>query len=215
MPFRSVQLHALLGVALVLAAAGASGCARQEMPDPRAAAQKYAAAVEKGDSSAVYQMLSTDAQRTHGKRGVERLLTESKAELERTARAVASEGSKAEMLATVRFADGEQAELSVEGGEFRVQSAGALPHGARTPAQALAELRQALARRSYAGMLRVLSSESRSALESDLRSLVDGLEQAETLDVKVTGDRAQVQVPGGHSIKLKREAGIWRVEDFD
>ena len=73
----------------------------------------------------------------------------------------------------------------------------------------------ALARRSYAGVVRVLSSESRSAVENDMKSLVQGLEQPETLEVKVTGDRAQVQVPGGHSVKLKREAGFWRVEDFD
>lgn len=199
----------------LLAWAATAGCARSELPDPKVAAREYAAAVEQGDSAAVYSMLTSDAQRAQGKQGVERLVRESKAEITRAAKAAASPDSKVEMLATVRFEDGEQAELSVENGEFHVQSAGALPHGARTPAQALAELRQALARRSYAGILRVLSSESRSALDNDLRSLVDGLEQAETLDVKVTGDRAEVRVPGGHSVKLKREAGIWRIEDFD
>jgi len=24
-----------------------------------------------------------------------------------------------------------------------------------------------------------------------------------------------VTVPGGHEVKLKREGGVWRVEDFD
>lgn len=193
----------------------AAGCARQELPDPQVAAREYAAAVEKGDAARVYAMMTSEAQRTHGKRGVERLVAESKSELGRTAKAVAADGARVEVVATVRFEDGEQAELGVEDGQFRVQSAGALPHAARTPAQALSELRQALARRSYPGLLRVLSSESKSALENDLRSLVDGLEQADTLDVKVTGDRAEVKVPGGHSVKLKREAGIWRIEDFD
>lgn len=211
MASRAVHFLVIAG----LASAGAAGCARSELPDPKTAAREYAAAVEKGDSAAVYSMLTSDARRAQGKQGVERLVRESKTEITRAAKAAASADSKVEMLATVRFEDGEQAELSVEDGEFRVQSAGALPHGARTPAQALAELRQALARRSYAGILRVLSSESRSSLENDLRSLVDGLEQAETLDVKVTGDRAEVRVPGGHSVKLKREAGIWRIEDFD
>jgi len=31
----------------------------------------------------------------------------------------------------------------------------------------------------------------------------------------VTGDAATVSVPGGHSVKLKREGGVWRVDDFD
>ena len=190
-------------------------CGGQGLPDPKITAAEYAARVEKGDADGVYAMLSTAAQRTHGEQGVRRMVKESRAELSRTARAVAAAGAKIEMQATLRYADGEQASLDVEGGSFRVASAGALPLGARTPAQALAELRMALARRSYAGVVRVLSSESRSAVENDMKSLVQGLEQPETLEVKVTGDRAQVQVPGGHSVKLKREAGFWRVEDFD
>lgn len=201
---------------LVLVAAGAFvGCGSPGLPDPKRAAAEYAARVEKGDADGVYAMLSSDAQRTHGKQGVRAMVKESRAELSRTARAVAAAGTKVEMHATVRYADGEQASLEVEDGAFRVGSAGALPLGARTPAQALAELRVALARRSYAGVIRVLSSESRSAVENDMKSLVQGLEQPETLEVKITGDRAQVQVPGGHSVKLKREAGFWRVEDFD
>lgn len=200
---------------LPLLAMAGLGCAAEALPDPKTAAAEYAAAVEQGDSDKVYAMLTSDAQRTHGKAGVRRMVTESKSELQKTARAVAAGGAKVEMEATVRYADGEQATLDVEGGEFRVGSAGALPLGARTPAQALAELRQALARRSYGGVLRVLSAETKSAVENDMKSLVEGLEQPETLDVKVTGDRAEVVVPGGHSVKLKREAGFWRIEDFD
>ncbi|MCC6664308.1 MAG: hypothetical protein IT375_11220 [Polyangiaceae bacterium] len=202
--------------AFVLAATGAfAGCGGHGLPDPKVTAAEYAARVEKGDADAVYAMLSTEAQRAHGKEGVRRMVKESQLELTRTARAVAAAGTKVEMQATVRYADGEQASLDVEDGSFRVGSAGALPLGARTPAQALSELRQALARRSYGGVLRVLSSESKSAVENDMKSLVQGLEQPETLDVKITGDRAEVQVPGGHSVKLKREAGFWRIEDFD
>ena len=205
-----LALTRLIPLALCLA-----GCAREAMPDPRVAAAEYAARMEKGDADGVYSMLTTDAQRAHGRDGVRRLVSGSKQELARTAHVAASDRSKVEMIATVRFADGEQAELAMEEGQFRVGSAGALPQGARTPAQALASLRQALARRSYPGILRVLSNESKSALENDMRSLVEGLEQPETLDVKVSGDKAEVQVPGGHSVKLKREAGIWRIDDFD
>ena len=54
-----------------------------------------------------------------------------------------------------------------------------------------------------------------SAIEGDLRSLVVGLEHPEGLEVNVAGDAATVQIPGGHEVKLKREAGVWHVEDFD
>ena len=45
--------------------------------------------------------------------------------------------------------------------------------------------------------------------------VVEGLEQPEGLEVKMAGDSATVQIPGGHEVRLRREAGVWRVEDFD
>ncbi|MGH7295028.1 MAG: hypothetical protein ACRELB_08845, partial [Polyangiaceae bacterium] len=80
---------------------------------------------------------------------------------------------------------------------------------------ALEQLRRVLARRSYAGLMRVLSPTTRAAVENDLRTLVDGLGEPGTLPVQTSGDTAVVKVPGGHQVKLKREAGVWRVEDFD
>src|SRR5262249_58777916 len=117
--------------------------------------------------------------------------------------------------ARVRYPDGEEATLDLEDGRFRIAAADALPAGARTPAQALEQLRRVLARRSYAGLLRVLSPATRSAIENDIRSLVEGLEQPEGLEVQVAGDTATVQIPGGHEVKLRREAGVWRGGDFD
>ena len=213
---RAVALKRVLasGAGLVLLEVSA-GCARPALPDPRAAAQKYARAAERGDADAIHAMLTSKAQRSYGRPGTRRMVAESRRELARQGRALAAKDSTIQTSARVRFADGEQAELQVEGGDFKIRSAAALPAGARTPVQALQELRAALARRSYGSLMRVLGTDTRSALENDLRSLVDGLEQPETLDVRVSGDRAEVEVPGGHSVKLKREAGVWRVEDFD
>jgi hypothetical protein len=63
--------------------------------------------------------------------------------------------------------------------------------------------------------MRVLSPATRAAIENDVRNFVDGLNEPTALPVQVTGDAATVPVPGGHQVKLKREDGIWRVEDFD
>ena len=193
----------------------ASGCAGARMPDPRAAAERWNEAAQRGDADAMYAMLSEEAQRTYGKKGTAALVKDSKKEIADSAEAVANERASVRAVAMLRFADGEIAELELSDGRFRVSAAGTLPTGARTPTEALAELRRALARRSYSGLMRVLSEETKSSLENDMSSLVDGLEEPETLDVKVTGDRAVVTVPGGHAVRLKREAGVWRVEDFD
>ncbi|MEJ7733417.1 MAG: DUF4159 domain-containing protein [Polyangiaceae bacterium] len=68
----------------------------------------------------------------------------------------------------MRFPDGEEATLELEkDGVFRISAADALPTGARTPAQALEELRRVQPRRSYAGLMRVLTPSTRAAIEAD------------------------------------------------
>src|SRR5208283_3790425 len=121
---------------------------------------------------------------------------------------------RVEATARLRYADGEEAALELREGRYWVTAAGALPGGARTPEEALEQLRRVLARRSYAALMRVLSPATRAAVESDVRALVDGLSAPGTLTVQVLGDAAVVPVPGGHLVKLRREAGVWRNEDF-
>jgi hypothetical protein len=197
-----------------LAAAPLYACAEPGLPDPRMAADEFARAVERGDADAVYALMTEESQQTYGREGTARLVAESRRELSELGRALKSKQVSVETQAEVRYYDGERSNVAFENGQFRVTAAAGFPARARTPEQALQELREALARRSYAGLTRVLSSETRSALERDLRSLVEGLEHPETLEIEVLGDTARVQVPGGHSVQLKREAGVWRVEDF-
>lgn len=191
------------------------GCASRNVPDPREAADAYAEAAARGDADAIYGMMTTSAQRSRSREDVKRLVAEQRGELAEQAKLVTAKGSRIEATARLRYEDGEEAQLELRDGRFWVTSSGALPGGSRTPEQALDQLRRVLARRSYAGLMRVLSPATRAAIEQDLRSLVTGLERPDTLPVTVTGDTAIVTVPGGHSVKLKRDGGVWRVEDFD
>jgi hypothetical protein len=72
----------------------------------------------------------------------------------------------------------------------------------------------ALARRSYPALMRVLSTGTRGAMENNLRAIVEGLENPDTLRVETKGDRGTVELSDGHVIYLKREDGAWKVEDF-
>jgi hypothetical protein len=206
--------RSLLVLALGGAAASISGCARQRVSDPGVAVAAYAAAARRGDADAIYSLLSRRAQADLGRAGTRQKVKDARRELATQADYLARPGVEVEVAAVIRYDDGEQAELGLESGLFRVGSASALPAAARTPAEALAGLRQALARRSYVALVRVLSAETRGALESDMGSIVDGLQDPETLDVQVSGDDAEVELPSGHSVRLKREAGVWRVEDL-
>lgn len=200
---------------LALAAAPALGCSKGAIPDPRGAAAAYASAAERGDADAIYAMLSERSRRSLRVEDVRRIVADQKGELAAQAKAIGEPSASVRATARVRYADGEDATLELEDGAFRITAADALPAGARSPEQALEQLRRVLARRSYAGLMRVLTPATRGAIESELRTLVEGLAHPEGLEVRADGDSAEVKVQGGHSVKLTREGGIWRVEDFE
>jgi hypothetical protein len=191
-----------------------TACARPRVADPMPAVRAYADAARRGDADALYALLSARSRRDLGYEGTRRLVRETKTELAASAKALSTPGVEVQALAEVHYDDGERALLELEDGVFKIGSADALPAAPRTPAEALAVLRKALARRSYPALVRVLSLETQSALESDWNALVRGLEDADTLDVQVQGDRAEVELSGGHVIKLRRELGVWRIEDL-
>jgi broad specificity phosphatase PhoE len=209
----ALAAHAGLGLGLLVGLA--VGCAEARLPDPKLAAAHYAEAARAGDSERIYALLSSEAQRDYGRQGARRLVEQAKAELSRQGAALLSPESRVQASAEIRFEDGESALFDLEDGAFHLRSLGTVPSRPRSPSEALGDFRRALARRSYPALLGVLSAETRQALEGDLKSLVEGLENPETLDVKVSGDNAVVRVPGGHQVKLRREAGVWHVQDFD
>ena len=202
--------RASLIFALILTA-----CASSRVPDPKEAANEYASAAARGDSDAIYEMMTTSAQKARSKEDVRRLVADERAELAEQAKALSAKDARAESTARLRFDDGEETALELKNGRFWVTSAGAVPGGARTPEEALDQLRRVVARRSYAGLMRVLSPATRAAIEQDLRALVIGLEHPDTLPVQISGDSANVVVPGGHHVRMKRDGGVWRVDDFD
>ncbi|HTQ05132.1 MAG TPA: hypothetical protein VMI54_14810 [Polyangiaceae bacterium] len=203
---RTARLAALAALAL--------GCGRPALPDPKVAARAYADAAAHGDAERLHGLLTREAQRNYGLARVRALVQDERAELAARGAAVTARDARVEGTATLVLADGGRVELALEPDGFRVAAADTLPAAARTPTEALDGLRRALARRSYTALLRVLSAESRNAVETEVRALATALENPATLDVRVQGDRADVDVGGGHQITLRREDGTWRVEDI-
>jgi hypothetical protein len=204
-----------VGFASALLALGAVSCARQALPDPRAAAQRWAAAVEAGDEQAMYELLAAPARKAHGQAGVARLLASDRRELVALAHAGAAPSAALETSAGVAFDDDRTARVVLEDGQFRVAAAGALPAGAANPRDALRELREVLTQRSFAGLLRVLTRESARSLDGGLEDLVGALAESSSVEIDIEGRRATALLPGGHTVTLEREDGIWRVKEFD
>ncbi len=194
----------------------ALGCAvSATVPPPEPTVAHYTDALKNADATALYGLLSAESKRAISKDELARILKEQRAELSAHAVELASTERSIDAHARIRYPDGEVVSLDLLGGKFRIAAADALPAAARTPSQALGQLRSVLARRSYAGLLRVMSPKTRAAMERDMRSLVDGLTEPEALQIDVIGDAATVTIPGGHEVRLRREDGVWHIDDFN
>jgi len=185
------------------------------MPDPRVAARRWAEAVQKGDANAAYGLLSETAQKSLGPQGVALLLVEHQKELGSAAQAAAAPHARLEASATVAFPDDRSARVMLERGRFRVAAAGAFPAAAATPLDALRELREVLTRRSFQGLLRVLTRDTAQTLDASLEDLVKALDEPSSVEIELEGRRATAKLPGGHRIELEREDGVWKVKEFD
>jgi hypothetical protein len=191
------------------------GCTREVMPDPRVAAREWDEALRRDDRKAIYEMLTAESQRAYGPRGVDKALGENRSEISALAQAASSTGARLRATAMLGYGDGQVAELVLEDGRFRLLGDEALPLDAKSPVDALRQLRAALQRRSYGALLRLLSRETRWMIESELQALVDALEEPGGLQIKVEGRRAKATLPGGHTVTLEHEDGVWTIKDFD
>lgn len=190
-------------------------CASRQVPDPRLTAQRWSEALERGDSSAVYGLLDESSRQALGRDGVAQLLTRDRVELLQVARATGADHARLETTAHVSFEKDRSAVLVLEDGQFKVAAAAALPARADSPEDALRELRDVLERRSYAGLLRVLTQDASQTLSAHLASLVEALGDPGAVQIEVDGRRATARLPGGHTVTMEREDGAWRIRDFD
>ncbi len=214
--FRMGSCAVPLLAGLILAGGAGVACTQvRSIPAPEDVVNAYAAALEKGDADAIYHLMSEESRRALSLAELRVVVKAQKVELAEHAKALKSPQRAVAAHAEIRYDDGEIVGLDLEAGRFKVSAADGLPASARTPEQALSLLRKVLARRSYAGLLRVLSPRTRAAMENELRSLVDGLEEPDSLRIDVVGDSAAVTVPGGHKVLLRRKDGVWHVDDFD
>lgn len=204
------------GLAASVLVLACTGCGPKPLPDPRAAAQRWADAVHAGDEEAIYGLLTSESRTRLGRAGVKRLLRQNQRELRRRAQAALAGNARLDATVEVPYgADGAARVVLEDDGHFYVAALGALPAAAASPTDALRELREVLARRSFDGLLRVLSRDTAQALENELQGLVNALAEPSTLVIQVEGRRALARLPGGHTVTLEREDGVWRVKDFD
>ncbi len=188
------------------------------VPDPKSAAQAWAEAAERGDADAMHGMLTKKSQAELGKAEVSRIVKESGGELKDHAALVRKAADKHVTVAVLPYADGTSVALTLEGGAFRVANAGFVPGGGATPEQAATTFHDVLKKRSYPGILRLLSPTLRAAVEGQLKGLETALDQpgwSVTPSPNGNADEAEIKLQDGHRIKLKKIGEVWYIDNFE
>lgn len=191
------------------------GCQTPRLADPKDALTQYQNACAHADADALYAMLSERAKNEISLAEFKSKIAEERAELAAMAKSFNASDSSISANAKVVLSEGDEIGFVLKDGRFRISSAGVMPGGAASPEDAARQLRRVLIRKSYAGLLSLLTPATRQALERDVATLIAGLDHPETLRVTIVGDTATILVPGGHQVRAQRSGGVWHIEDFD
>jgi hypothetical protein len=185
------------------------------IPDPKATADAWAEAAEKGDSEALYGMLTKRSQATMSKTEVARTVASSRAELKEQAAGI--KATKAIVaVALVRWDDGTEASLTLENGQFHVNDAVMMPGGGATPEETVAGFRSALKRRSYPAMVRMLTPALRATVEAQLEGIGRAIAEPDKISYPTgTGDEMEIKLENGHKLRLKKVDKKWYIDNFE
>lgn len=197
--------------------AACSACGRtSSIPDPRVAAEAWAAAADRGDADALHGMLSKRSRATVSKADVAATVSSAKGELKDQAKEIRDAKDHISAVAVVRWDDGTEASLVLENGRFHVKSAMLMPGGGATAPEAVAGFRDALRRRSYPALLRMLTPALRATVEAQLKGLEKAIGDPEKLPYPTdSGDEVEIKLENGHKLRLKRVDKTWYIDNFE
>ncbi|MBI2392371.1 MAG: hypothetical protein HYV09_22485 [Deltaproteobacteria bacterium] len=209
-----MKAFAPLGIACV-GSLSAACMGAQAIPDPRAAAEAWADAADRGDAEALHGMLTKRSRATISKSDVAATVASAKAELKDQAKEI-RDAKGIVAVAILRWDDGTEASLVLENGRFRVRNAVLMPGGGTRPEEAIAGFRDALRRRSYPALLRMLTPALRAAVEAQLKGIESAIGDPEKLPIPSdAGDEVEIKLENGHKLRLKRIDKTWYIDNFE
>ena len=226
-PCLTVGRFALATLALSTAM-GASACAGQNAEAPDSALRTYARALEDGRADDAYRMLSADARRGVSAEAFRRMVKENPEEVRELAKALSRPTAAPVVTAVVTTDNGQELELVLERGQWRVDSSAVDLYAQDTPRHALQGFVRALDQKRYDIILRYVPDSHKEGLDGPkLKAAWEGADKDEmqlvlvalkqalpTATIEETGDRATMAYGAG-TVQLVKERGAWKIEDFD
>jgi hypothetical protein len=204
-----------------------AGCAPGPQ-DPEGALHAYARALDEGRAEDAYRMLSEEAKRGISLEAFRRILHESREDVKEVGQALSRPTSPPLVTATLSTPSGQEIELILENGKWKVDATAIDLYAQDTPRHTVMGFVRALERKRYDVLLRYVPDAHKEGLDADkLKAAWEGHDKEEMEQVlaalrqalpgaaiEEVGDSAQM--PYGPGImRFVREHGVWKIEDFD
>lgn len=216
---------AIAAAALALAGCGASRGAE----DPHSVLRAYAKALDEGRADDAYRLLSEEARRGVSLEAFRRMVKDNPEEVREIARALSRPTAHPVVTATVTSANGQELQLVLEDGRWKVEATAVDLYAQDTPRHAIQGFVRAVERRRYDVVLKYVPDAHREGLDAaklktaweghdkeEIEQVVSAVKQAlPSATIEETGDRATMSYGSGTTMQLVRERGLWKIEDFD
>ena len=212
-------------VAVIFAAAFA--CGPPAAQDPSSALHEYARALQETLGDDADRMLSDEARRGVSLEAFRRMVKDDPEAVRELGRALARPTAPPLVTATVTGPDGQELQLVLENGRWKVDLAAVDFYVQDTPRHAAQGFVRALERKRYDMILRYVPEGHKDGVTVEkLKAAWEGDEKSETEQVlaalkqalpratiEETGDRAAMPYGAG-TLQLLREHGSWKIESF-
>ena len=224
-----LQKTGLIGLGLMLVIALACGCgAGARAQDPSGVLREYARALEESRAEDAYRMLSDEARRGISLDAFRRMMKDNPEEVREIGRALARPTGAAVVTATVTSANGQELDLVLENGKWKVEATAIDLYAQDTPRHAVQGFVRALERTRYDVILRYVPDAHKEGLDAaklktaweghdheEMEQVLSSLKQSlPSASIEETGERASMPYGAG-TMQLVREHGLWKIEDFD
>jgi len=188
----------------------------------------YARALENGRADEAYGYLSDEARRGISLEAFRRMVKDDPEGVKEIGRSLDRPTAPPVVTATVTSPSGQELQLVLENGRWRVDAATIDFYAQDTPRHAIQGFVRAVERRRYDVVMRYVPDAHRDGLDAaklqaaweghekdEIQQVVSALKQAlPTATIEETGERATMAYGAG-SMQLVREHGLWKIENFD
>jgi len=220
MRFRSV-LPGVLAVASV-------ACGPQHANDPSSVLHAYARALEDGRADDAYAVLSDEARRGISLEAFRRMVKDDPDGVREIAKALERPTAAPVVTATVTSPSGQELNLVLEDGKWRIDASTIDLYAQDTPRHAIQGFIRAIEHKRYDMVMRYVPETHKEGLDAaklqsaweghekqEIEQVVGGLKQAlPSATIEETGERATMPYGAG-AMQLVKEHGLWKIENFD